>query len=80
MTAAPEIPFGAALPRRRRRRLMTWLVLDRRGRRRYWIEAADADAAGAYLEPGERLIHPDAPAISAERVAAAAAARRRRTT
>lgn len=47
-----------------RRRLETWLVVDRAGRRRYWIEAGDAETGGAYLEAGDRLIAPHTRAIA----------------
>lgn len=62
MTAAPTLPM--AMPRRRPP-LEVWLVTDSRGRRQYWIEARDAAQAGAYLQPGEHLIPPGAPACNA---------------
>lgn len=74
MTAAPELPMAMPRPRPRPR-LETWLVTDSRGRRRYWIEAAGAEQAARYLEPGDRLIPPGTPAIARARSESDARAR-----
>ena len=54
-----ELPLRDGRGRREGRR--AWLIVDSRGRRRCWWDGDPGEAA-LYMNAGDRIIHPDAPA------------------